>query len=204
MEKAKILIVEDEPVVAMDVQDNLEDMGHSVISIVASGKKAIEEAERGRPDLVLMDIMLKDDMTGIEAAHYISTQFDIPIIYLTANSDTETLEKAKVAEPSGYITKPFNKWELRANIEMVLYKYRMEKERRKMAEELQAQKEELKVLRELLPICSYCKNIQDDEGYWEKVESYISRYTSAELSHGICPGCARKHFPQIDWDEEEE
>jgi PAS domain S-box-containing protein len=71
-------------------------------------------------------------------------------------------------------------------------------------EELQAQKEELKVLRELLPICSYCKNIQDDEGYWEKVESYISRYTSAELSHGICPGCARKHFPQIDWDEEEE
>ena len=71
-------------------------------------------------------------------------------------------------------------------------------------EELRAQKEELNVLRELLPICSYCKNIQDDEGYWEKVEFYISRYTSAELSHGICPGCARKHFPQVDWDEAEE
>ncbi len=70
-------------------------------------------------------------------------------------------------------------------------------------EELRAQKEELNVLRELLPICSYCKNIQDDEGYWEKVEFYISRYTSAELSHGICPGCARKHFPQVDWDDEE-
>jgi CheY-like chemotaxis protein len=203
MEKAKLLVVEDEPVVAMDIQASLEDMGYAVTSLAASGTQAIEEAERDRPDLVLMDILLKEDMTGIEAAHYISTKFDIPIIYLTANSDTETLEKAKVAEPFGYLIKPFNNQELRANIEMALYRHRMEKERQKMAEELQAQKEELKVLRGLLPICSYCKNIQDDEGYWEKVESYINRHTSAELSHGICPGCAKKHFPQINWDEAE-
>ena len=198
MDKAKILVVEDEPVVAMDIQTSLEDMGYTVISLAASGTQAIEEAERGRPDLVLMDIMLKDDMTGIEAAHYISTQFDIPIIYLTSLSDTETLEKAKVAEPFGYLIKPFENRELRANIEMAFYRDRMEKERRKMAEKLRIQEEELKPLRDLLPICFHCKNIQDEEGSWVKAESYISRYTSARFSHGLCPDCVTEHYPHID------
>ena len=201
MEKAKILIVEDEPIVAMDIQASLEDLGYSVTSLAASGTQAIEEAERGRPDLVLMDIMLKDDMTGIEAAHYISTHFDIPIIYLTATSDAETLEKAKIAEPFGYLIKPFKNRELRANIEMALHRHKIEQERRKMAEELLTQKEGLKGLGDLLPICLFCKNILDDEGYWEKVESYISRYTSTRFSHGMCPDCARKHYPHIDWTE---
>jgi CheY-like chemotaxis protein len=204
MEKVKILIVEDEPVVAMDIQASLEEMGYLVISMAASGAQAIEEAERERPDLVLMDIQLKDDMTGIEAAQYIYARFDIPIIYLTANCNSQTLEKARVAEPFGYIIKPYEDRELRANIEMALYRDKMEKERRKMAKELQARNERLRISGKLLPICLYCKDIQNKEGHWEKVEYYINRHTDRALSHGVCPECAREHYPHRNWDVADE
>ncbi len=196
MEKAKILVVDDEPVVAMDIQASLEDMGYSVTSLAASGTQAIEKAERDNPNLVLMDIMLKDDMTGIEAAHYISTQFDIPIIYLTANSDTETLEKAKIAEPFGYLLKPFNNRELRSTIEMALYKHEMELQRKFLIQELRQKIEEIKTLRGLLPTCMHCHKIRDDDGYWERFERYISKHSEAIFSHGVCPECLQEHYPE--------
>ena len=195
MKKAKILIVEDETVVAMELQASLEDMGYSVTSLATSGTQAIGKAENDQPDLVLMDIMLNDDMTGIEAAHHIFTQFDIPIIYLTANSDTETLEKAKVAEPFGYLLKPYNHRELHSTIEMALYKHEMEQQRKSLTQELQKKIEEIKILQGLLPTCMYCRKIKDDEGYWERFEKYISEHSEAEFSHGICPECFQEHHP---------
>ncbi len=196
MEKVKVLIVEDQTVVAMATQASLEDMGYSVTSLATSGIQAIELAERDKPDIVLMDIMLKDDMTGIEAAHHIFTQFDIPIIYLTANSDTETLEKAKVAEPFGYLLKPYNNRELQSTIEMALYKHEMEQQRKFLVDELRQKIEEIKTLRGLLPTCMYCKKIRDDEGYWQRFEKYISKRSEAVFSHGVCPICMKEHHPE--------
>jgi DNA-binding LytR/AlgR family response regulator len=121
--KYKILIVEDEILVATDIQESLESLGYSVMGIADTGLKAIEAVKRELPDLILMDINLKGDMTGIEAAKLISKDNDVPIIYLTANTDLDTVNKAKVALPYGYIIKPFNDKDLQTNIEIAIYKF---------------------------------------------------------------------------------
>lgn len=121
--KYKILIVEDEILVATDIQESLESLGYTVQGIADTGLKAIEAVENKLPDLILMDINLKGEMTGIEAAKIISKESDVPIIYLTANADIDTVNKAKVALPYGYIIKPFNDKDLQTNIEIAIFKF---------------------------------------------------------------------------------
>ena len=123
MAKLKILVVEDESIVAKDIQNSLKKLGYYVPTVVASGEKAIEEIEQSRPELVLMDIMLKGELNGIEAAKIIHERFDIPVIFLTAYADDNTLNKAKISEPYGYIIKPFKEKELQTTIEMAVYKH---------------------------------------------------------------------------------
>lgn len=121
----KILVVEDERVVADDIMEKLKTFGYSV-SIASSGEEAILKAEAENPDLILMDIVLKGKIDGITAAEHI-TQFAIPVVFLTVHADEKTLKRAKMAEPFGYILKPFEERELHAAIEMALYKHEMEK-----------------------------------------------------------------------------
>ena len=123
---ARILIVEDESIVAMEIQDRLKSLGYSVVDAISSGEKAIKKAGEAHPDLVLMDIRLKGKIDGIETAKQIRNRFDIPVIYLTAYADDETLKRARIAEPYGYILKPFEERELRSNIEVALYKHKVE------------------------------------------------------------------------------
>ncbi|HKR11428.1 MAG TPA: EAL domain-containing protein [Pyrinomonadaceae bacterium] len=122
----RILVVEDESIVALDIQDRLESLGYEVPITVASGEKAIEQAGVLRPDLVLMDIQLQGRMDGVEAADEIRRLFGIPVIYLTANADHPTVERAKVTEPFGYVIKPFEERELHTTIEVALYKHQAE------------------------------------------------------------------------------
>jgi len=123
MSKTNILIVEDESIVAKDIQHSLKKLGYTVLGICSSGEDAIKMAADVKPDLVLMDIMLKGDMSGIEAASEIREKLNIPIIYLTAYADEATLSKAKVSEPYGYIIKPFKEIDLHTSIEMAIYKH---------------------------------------------------------------------------------
>ena len=127
MGKPKILVVEDENVVALEIKKRLLNLGYVVPSVAASGKDAISKAKGFLPDLVLMDIRLKGEMDGIEAAKQIRTEFGIPVIYLTAHSDQETLKRAKQTSPEGYILKPFEEDDLRTIIEVALYKHQKEK-----------------------------------------------------------------------------
>jgi CheY-like chemotaxis protein len=131
MTKAKILVVEDEGIVALNIQSDLESRGYDVPVVVASGEEAVKEAERTRPDLVLMDITLSGDMDGVEAATQIRAHLDIPVVYLTAFADDKTLQRAKIAEPYGYILKPFDERELHTTIEITLHKRKAEQERRR-------------------------------------------------------------------------
>lgn len=124
--KERILVVEDERIIACDIQSCLERSGYSVPAIAAYGEDAIHEAEAILPDLILMDVMLKGEMSGIEAATCISQRFDIPIIYLTAYSDEKTLAQAKVSQPFGYILKPFEESQLLTTIEIALAKHQTE------------------------------------------------------------------------------
>lgn len=126
MSKVNILITEDESIVAKDIQQSLKKLGYNVVGICNNGEDAIRSAEEKKPELVLMDIMLKGDMSGIEAADQIRQRFNIPVIFLTAYADESTLAKAKVTEPYGYIIKPFKEIDLHTSIEMALYKHQRE------------------------------------------------------------------------------
>ncbi len=126
MASFKILVVEDESIVAMDIKHRLESMGYVVPAITSSGEEAVEKAAETNPDLVLMDIVLKGEMDGIDAAQQIKDNLDIPVVYLTAYSDERTLKRAKITGPFGYIIKPFEDRELHSAIEVALYKHEME------------------------------------------------------------------------------
>ena len=127
MSAVKILIVEDQIIVARDEQHILEALDYNVVGTSATGEEAIALAETLQPDLVLMDIMLKGEMDGIEAARHIRERFDIPVIFVTAYADQATLQRAKLTGPFGYILKPFEEHDLLTNIEMALYKHHMDK-----------------------------------------------------------------------------
>lgn len=122
----RILIVEDEAIVSLDIKGRLKSLGYNVIDIVTSGERAVQRTAELKPDLVLMDIMLDGKIDGIDAAMAILKRSDTPIIYLTAYADEKTLERAKVTEPFGYIIKPFEDRELSLAIEMALYKHQAE------------------------------------------------------------------------------
>ncbi len=127
MSQTQVMIVEDERIVAEDIRRSLQNLGYSVSPIVSSGNRAIEDAEKYRPDIVLMDIVLKGEMDGIEAAGQIRRRFKIPVVYITAYSDEKIMERAKITEPFGYIIKPLNERELHTNIEIALYRHKMER-----------------------------------------------------------------------------
>ena len=133
MTAARILVVEDERIVARDIQYRLTEMGHTVVRITRGGEEAVRLAHELRPDLVLMDIRLDGRLDGIAAAQEIRTRMHVPIVFLTAYADEDTLHRARVTEPFGYVLKPFDERELRTVIEMALYK--QDAERRLRASE---------------------------------------------------------------------
>lgn len=116
--KAKILVVEDENIVAMDIRKILSDSGYEVTSIVGSGEEAIITVREQKPDLILMDIVLKGKMTGLDAARIITRYFDVPIIYMTALSTDDALLETTNRESYGFLFKPFSANELNIAIEM--------------------------------------------------------------------------------------
>lgn len=128
MSKINVLVVEDESIVSKDIQHSLKKLGYNVVGASSTGEKAIELAGDERPDIILMDIMLKGDMNGIEAAERIKELYSIPIVFLTAYADESTLSKAKITEPYGYILKPFKEIDLHTTIEMAVYKHGREQE----------------------------------------------------------------------------
>ncbi len=127
MGKERLLVVEDEGIVALSLKKDLGNLGYDVLMTVDTGEEAIEQAAELQPDLVLMDIQLAGEMNGIEAASQIRSCFDIPVVYLTAFADDSTLQQAKITEPFGYIIKPYGEKELTTAIEMALYRHQMER-----------------------------------------------------------------------------
>jgi len=127
MKQTKILVVEDESIVARDIRNMLIGLNYHVVDVVSSAQAAIKTSEKENPDIVLMDIMLHGGMSGVDAANVIYREMNIPIIYLTAYADEKTLLKAKETAPFGYLLKPFEERELQSSIEIALYKFQMEK-----------------------------------------------------------------------------
>ena len=140
MQKARILIVEDEALVASDIEESLESVGYRIVGAVPNAEEGIKKAREQQPDLVLMDIKLEGEMDGIAAASVIHQTLNIPVIFLTAYADGDTIERAKITEPYGYILKPFKQIELRTAIELALYQHAVDRERAAQTTEQREQK----------------------------------------------------------------
>jgi len=293
----RILVVEDESIIGMELQFRLQDIGYDVLEVVPSGERAIEVALAQKPDLILMDIHLEGDMDGIAATEAILARQDVPIIFLTAHTDEDTLERAKNSTPHGYLVKPFQEKELDIAIQMALAKHKMERKLRESEERLrlviesgddiisvhdldgtvtyfhaakkynliaadvigvnpqnlladivpewlksfryvQEMKQsttaemnvtfqgrefwfnvhfypikdkngnvtaiatiardvtDVKRLKGILPVCAWCgKKIKNENGEWERLDTYITSHTEAIVSHGMCNDCQQKFHP---------
>ncbi|MCP4040816.1 MAG: response regulator, partial [Gammaproteobacteria bacterium] len=123
MSPKRILLVEDESLIAQNEKLMLEELGYMVTGIASSGEKALRSLEEDTPDLVLMDIMLKGDMDGIEVADTIRKQHDVPVVFVTAYADEKFIQRAKLTEPFGYVVKPIDQQSLSSSIEVALYKH---------------------------------------------------------------------------------
>jgi DNA-binding LytR/AlgR family response regulator len=128
MAQTNVLVVEDESIVSKDIQHSLKKLGYQVVGAASTGEQAVALARQHMPDIILMDIMLKGEMNGIEAADSIRRETNIPVIFLTAYADESTLAKAKLTQPHGYIIKPFKEIDIHTSIEMALYKHKKEAE----------------------------------------------------------------------------
>ena len=129
---SKILVVDDEAIITMQLEERLSAMGYTVAGMAASGEEAVEKARRIRPDLVLMDIVMPGKMNGIEAAKIVTGELDIPVVFVTSYADDAIIEKAKSVRPYGYIVKPFNELEIKAAIEVALFRKAAELEEQKL------------------------------------------------------------------------
>lgn len=199
-----ILVVDDTLEVREMLSVLLESAGYQDILLAESASAAFERLGMGGSgtapvdvDVVLMDINMPG-LDGVEACRRIKAveRFrDIPIIMVTAMSEAGFLEAALAAGAVDYLTKPVNRVELLARVRSAL-RLKREMDRRKAREqELEQALREVKGLRGLLPICGQCKKIRDDQGRWHPVESYIKAHSEADFSHGICPECLNKHYP---------
>ena len=197
MDKAKILIVDDSPANIETLNETLEN--EFDIYFATDGNDALQKVHLLGPDLILLDIMMPV-MDGFEVCRRLkeNEQFrDIPVIFITALDQPEDESKGLVLGAADYVTKPFNPdlVLLRVRNHLKLKNQRDTLELRTL--ELEKVLSEIKVLQGIIPICAYCKNIRDDQGYWNQVEKYVSDHTDAKFSHGICPTCFEREMKGI-------
>ena len=132
MDKARIVVVEDESLLAEDIQERLKNLGYEVAAVAHSGEEALAVVAAAHPDLVLMDIRLKGKMDGIDTARVVRERFNLPVVYLTGEADGATLERAKATEPLGYLLKPIEEKRLYSTVEIALYKHKMDQRLRRI------------------------------------------------------------------------
>lgn len=162
----------------------LEQEGYSV-ALAINGKEALEFVRSDKPDLILLDIMMPGD-DGYAVCKKLKEHHDtktIPVIFLTARTESADIVRGFEAGGVDYVTKPFSGAELLARVRTHL--------------ELKRAREEIKTLRGLLPTCAWCRRIRNEEGEWESIEQYLQEHTEVDFSHGMCPDCLEEKFPAL-------
>jgi DNA-binding response OmpR family regulator len=173
-----ILIVEDHPKNIQFLGNLLMPHGYE-IGVARNGQDAMAFLKERMPDLILLDVMMPE-MDGYQFCRQIKKNLEfshIPVIFLTAKSESDDIVKGFEAGGTDYVTKPFISAELMARIRTQL---------------------EINQLRHLIPICSFCRRVRDDQGLWDKLENYLDTHTKTRFSHGVCKECAKKHYPGLD------
>lgn len=179
MDKPLILAVDDKSQNLQFLGKLLSDNGYEV-GMAQNGVQALNFLRKNEPDLILLDIMMPE-MDGYQVCERIKSDFStrhIPVIFLTAKTDTQDVVKGFEMGGVDYVTKPFNSAELLARIKTHV---------------------EMKILRGLLPMCSQCKKIRDDKGFWKQVDAYLEAHSDVTFTHGICPGCLKSLYGDAPW-----
>src|SRR5687768_7092040 len=197
----KILIAEDNPVSRRVLEATLEKFGHQVI-VAADGAQAWTTLQRAdAPSLAILDWMMPE-LDGVEICRRVrETPTSTPpyIILLTAKSERGDVVAGLDAGANDYLTKPFDRAELRARVQVGVQVLELQKNLAARVCELEDALAQVKQLQALLPICSYCKNIRDEQNYWQQLDSYLMEHADVMFSHGICPDCYEKVVqPQIE------
>jgi two-component system, response regulator PdtaR len=199
----QVLIVEDEPLVSEMIKGILKELKYRVIGQARNGRQAIAMTEGLKPDVVLMDIQMPD-MDGLEATLHIYKSCPTPVVILTAYDSPDLILQASEVGVGAYLLKPPKAREVERAITIAIARFGdlmslryLNAELEDRNAELQEALDKVKLLSGLLPICSHCKKIRDDEGYWQQVEVYIRDHSEAEFSHGICPECMRSFYPDF-------
>jgi CheY-like chemotaxis protein len=197
--KAPLVLVIDDIAKNLEVIGNILSLENYHISVAVDGQKAWNILQRISPDCILLDIMMPtvDGYTLCRRIKTLEDKKDIPIIFVTAKTSPEDLAKGFEVGGVDYITKPFSALELIARVRTHISLYRAKKHNDFLIEELRTALSQVKKLSGMLPICSSCKKIRDDEGYWNQVEAYIAAHSDVRFSHGICPTCLQKHYPEL-------
>ncbi len=186
---ARILVVEDDYIVAEDIAETLRELGFEVCEVAGDAPGALRAATTKQPDLVLMDIMLHGKMDGVMAAETIRRKSGerVPVLFLTAYADDPTLELAKRAEPAGFLIKPFRPRELNAAIHVALHTVR---------KRLGQTNETTAARQRPTTICAWCKRVQVATGQWQPLDHFVRDRYGLLLSHGMCETCLAQRFPE--------
>ncbi len=214
-ENVRVLIAENDYLVSKMIEGLLEKVGYTTVGVAADGLETVEMTRSLRPDIVLMDIKMPV-MDGIEATRHIYESCPTPVVILSAYDMPELLERASMAGVGAYLVKPPNRREIERAIAIAMARFDDVMELRRLNAELQTINQEreklilelkdtlgkIKTLSGLLPICASCKKIRDDQGYWHQVEVYMRDHSEAKFTHGLCPDCKKKLYPEVFKDDE--
>jgi AmiR/NasT family two-component response regulator len=193
--KLRIMIAEDDALVGNVIQSQLEELGHEVVAKATDGAQAVRLTASLEPDVVIMDIQMPE-MDGLEAARTIRDICPTPVVLLKAYETPDLIAKAGEVGVGAYLVKPSNARDMQRTMMIAIARFADLMKLKRLNEELQDALDNIKTLQGLLPICSSCKKIRDDQGYWTQIESYIRLHSNVEFSHGICPACAKKLYPE--------
>lgn len=202
---AQVLVVED---AAINVDIVLALLGQDpslLLRVARTGEAALAAVQEAPPDLVLLDIGLPD-LDGYTVCRRLKEDPQgnlIPIIFLTSRDEPEDVARGFEAGGVDYVTKPFEPLELQARVACHLAQKRWQDAERALVAKLEAALAEVKALSGLIPICAWCKQVRDDQGYWQQVESYVSARSEAIFSHGVCPECLPKLKAQFEEDPQD-
>jgi len=193
-----ILIVDDTPENLSLLRQMLAEQNYRVRAAI-NGELALKSVSLSPPDLILLDIRMPG-MDGYEVCNRLKSEdktHDVPVIFISALDGLEDKMKAFTLGGVDYITKPFQAEEVLARVKTHLMLRRLQQSLENKNADLQKALDEIKILQGIIPICSGCKKIRDDKGFWNQVETYISQHSEAKFSHGICPTCAKKIYPEL-------
>lgn len=195
-DRLRLVLAEDDFLVGTEVVRLAGSLGYEVVGVARHGPQAVDLVRQLRPGLAVLDIQM-GATSGLEAARRIRDECPVPVVILTAFESPELLREASEAGVGAYLTKPPDRAEMERAFAIATARFADLAELRRVNLELRRALDEVRTLSGLIPMCSFCKRIRNDEGYWEQVAAYISSRTGAMVTHGFCPECMDEHYPEV-------